>query len=225
VAEVRDGAIVVVLGVVGEAAQVERIDVARIETDRLGEVRDRVFVVALLIVGVAPQVERSRPPGGGFPVAEVDDHRAAGNRAVPVPLLLAIGSGLFDALRLRHRDGSQKCKKCGYECNDAIHLYLPRRQCGMLARSPEGAKRNPGLAVQIDRGLACKLGAGGSGVFRVPGIRGGAAEAVLADVAGGDDDPGGRPRQRHPRQRRIPRAAVAGGVTSMPNSLSGRRNR
>ena len=48
-------------------------------------------------------------------------------------------------------------------------------------------------------------GAGGSGVFRVPEFEAALQEAVLAEVAGRADDPGGRPRQRHPRQRRIPR--------------------
>ena len=42
---------------------------------------------------------------------------------------------------------------------------------------------------------------------RVPGdrVRGGAQEAVLAEVARGDVDPRRRARERHPRQRRISR--------------------
>ena len=50
-------------------------------------------------------------------------------------------------------------------------------------------------------------GAGSNGVFRVQSVRGGAEEALLAEVARGHDDPGRRHEQRHPRQRRIPRAS------------------
>ena len=69
-------------------------------------------------------------------------------------------------------------------------------------------------------------GAGASGVFRVTGIRGGAEEALLAEVARGAVDPGRRARRRHPRQRRVSRPSGRragearrrrrGGVTSFP---------
>ena len=49
-------------------------------------------------------------------------------------------------------------------------------------------------------------GAGANGVFRVPVVRGGAEEALRAEVARRPDHPGRRPEQRHPRQRRVPRA-------------------
>ena len=50
-------------------------------------------------------------------------------------------------------------------------------------------------------------GAGSNGVFRVKSIRGGAEEALLAEVDRGHDDSGRRHEHRHPRQRRIPRAS------------------
>ena len=61
------------------------------------------------------------------------------------------------------------------------------------------AKRGSEIRVAV-------TGAGANGVFRVQVVRGGAEEALLAEVARRPDHPGRRHEQRHPRQRRIPRA-------------------
>ncbi len=64
-------------------------------------------------------------------------------------------------------------------------------------------------------------GAGSNGVFRVPIVRGGAEEALRAEVARRPDHPGRRHEQRHPRQRRIPRAS--GRRDGAPRGRAGER--
>ena len=60
------------------------------------------------------------------------------------------------------------------------------------------AKRGSEIRVAV-------TGAGANGVFRVHCVRGGAEEALLAEIARRPDHPGRRHEQRYPRQRRISR--------------------
>ena len=82
-------------------------------------------------------------------------------------------------------------KKAGYEKfrNQASRFAL----VGVFA-----SKRGSEIRVAV-------TGAGANGVFRVPIVRGGAEEALRAEVARRADHPGDRHERRHPRQRRIPR--------------------
>ena len=88
-------------------------------------------------------------------------------------------------------------------------VTLPDPEEGGLPEVPQpGVAFRPGRRVRRQAALrSARRGDGRRRLRRVPGdrVRGGAEEAVLAEVARGDVDPRRRPCERHPRQRRIPR--------------------